>query len=235
MTNNRAAVVTAFVAGAMLVAVAVVVYGGPAPTVEKSLAEKKAMLKAALRHRAMQQLDSITFGAQDFGNTGAESGNKGDEWNYGANFGGENAKALARGWTSGANTVHGQGAYNSGGKGMFGKWAVNTAANGPDPVEPEPIECSEKCSNTDTADESCCDDAYGGMTDDHDFWGTDWDKSSYVDRCKQYTWYDSTWFKCDCAYALHVKHHHGKETESEEASYDHYYDCYDDLYGGEDR
>ena len=95
MTNNRAAVVTAFVAGAMLVAVAVVVYGGPAPTVEKSLAEKKAMLKAALRHRAMQQLDSITFGAQDFGNTGTESGNKGDEWNYGANFGGANAKALA--------------------------------------------------------------------------------------------------------------------------------------------
>ena len=105
MTNNRAAVVTAFVAGAVLVAVAVVAYGGSAPTVEKSLAEKKAMLKAALRNRAMQQLDAIEFGAQDFGNTGAESGNKADEWNIGANFGGTNTKALAHGSTSGAYTV----------------------------------------------------------------------------------------------------------------------------------
>ena len=50
--TNRGAIAAAFVAGAMLVAVAVVAYGGAAPTAEMSLAEKKAAL-AALSHLRM--------------------------------------------------------------------------------------------------------------------------------------------------------------------------------------
>ena len=57
--TNRGAIVAAFVAGAMLVAVAVVAYGGAAPRAEMSLAEKKAAL-AALRHQTTQKLDRMT-------------------------------------------------------------------------------------------------------------------------------------------------------------------------------
>merc|ERR1712205_249362 len=82
MTNRRA-IAAAFVAGAMLVAVAVVAYGGAAPTAEMSLAEKKAAL-AALSHQTMQELKVIRFGADRFGDTGKESGNRGAEWNVGS-------------------------------------------------------------------------------------------------------------------------------------------------------
>ena len=80
--TNRGAIVAAFVAGAMLVAVAVVAYGA-APTAEMSLAEKKAAL-AALSHQTMQKLDTVNFGADSFGTTGEETGNEGAEWNVGA-------------------------------------------------------------------------------------------------------------------------------------------------------
>ena len=80
--TNRGAIVAAFVAGAMLVAVAVVAYGA-APTAEMSLAEKKAAL-AALSHQKMQELKVVKFGADRFGDTGKESGNLGKEWNVGA-------------------------------------------------------------------------------------------------------------------------------------------------------
>merc|ERR1712205_237802 len=82
MTNRRA-IAAAFVAGAMLVAVAIVAYGGAAPTAEMSLAEKKAAL-AALSHQTMQELKVIRFGADRFGDTGKESGNRGAEWNVGS-------------------------------------------------------------------------------------------------------------------------------------------------------
>jgi len=81
--TNRGAIAAAFVAGAMLVAVAVVAYGGAAPTAEMSLAEKKAAL-AALSHQTMQKLDTVNFGADSFGTTGEETGNEGAEWNVGA-------------------------------------------------------------------------------------------------------------------------------------------------------
>merc|ERR1719174_1208658 len=81
--TNRGAIAAAFVAGAMLVAVAVVAYGGAAPTAEMSLAEKKAAL-AALSQQTMQELKVIRFGADRFGNTGKESGNRGAEWNVGS-------------------------------------------------------------------------------------------------------------------------------------------------------
>ena len=48
-----------------------------------SLAEKKAAL-AALSHQKMQELKVITFGADRFGDTGKESGNRGKEWNVGS-------------------------------------------------------------------------------------------------------------------------------------------------------
>ena len=81
--TNRGAIAAAFVAGAMLVAVAVVAYGGAAPTAEMSLAEKKAAL-AALSQQTMQELKVIRFGADRFGDTGKESGNRGAEWNVGS-------------------------------------------------------------------------------------------------------------------------------------------------------
>merc|ERR1712216_245813 len=81
--TNRDAIAAAFVAGAMLVAVAIVAYGGAAPTAEMSLAEKKAAL-AALSHQTMQELKVIRFGADRFGDTGKESGNRGAEWNVGS-------------------------------------------------------------------------------------------------------------------------------------------------------
>ena len=81
--TNRGAIAAAFVAGAMLVAVAIVAYGGAAPTAEMSLAEKKAAL-AALSHQTMQELKVIRFGADRFGDTGKESGNRGAEWNVGS-------------------------------------------------------------------------------------------------------------------------------------------------------
>merc|ERR1711939_1225306 len=81
--TNRGAIAAAFVAGAMLVAVAVVAYGGAAPTAEMSLAQKKAAL-AALSQQTMQELKVIRFGADRFGDTGKESGNRGAEWNVGS-------------------------------------------------------------------------------------------------------------------------------------------------------
>jgi len=100
--TNRGAIVAAFVAGAMLVAVAVVAYGGAVPKAELSLAEKKVAL-AALSHQTMQKLDTVVFGADTFGTTGKESGNKGKEWNVGAaGFKHHGAKA-----------------------GMFGKFAID--------------------------------------------------------------------------------------------------------------
>jgi hypothetical protein len=51
---RRGAVVAAFLAGAILVTVAVVVYGGQEPKAQLSLAEKKAMLKAAAKQHTMQ-------------------------------------------------------------------------------------------------------------------------------------------------------------------------------------
>ena len=81
--TNRGAIAAAFVAGAMLVAVAIVAYGGAAPTAEMSLAEKKAAL-AALSQQTMQELKVIRFGADRFGDTGKESGNRGAEWNVGS-------------------------------------------------------------------------------------------------------------------------------------------------------
>jgi hypothetical protein len=73
--SNRGAVVASFLAGVILVALAVVAYG-PAGA-GMSLAEKKA----ALRQAVTQQLDTIKFGAQEVGNTGAEEGNEGAAWN----------------------------------------------------------------------------------------------------------------------------------------------------------
>merc|ERR1711939_1186014 len=81
--TNRGAIAAAFVAGAMLVAVAVVAYGGAAPTAKMSLAQKKAAL-AALSQQTMQELKVIRFGADRFGDTGKESGNRGAEWNVGS-------------------------------------------------------------------------------------------------------------------------------------------------------
>merc|ERR1711939_1174616 len=81
--TNRGAIAAAFVAGAMLVAVAIVAYGGAAPTAEMSLAQKKAAL-AALSQQTMQELKVIRFGADRFGDTGKESGNRGAEWNVGS-------------------------------------------------------------------------------------------------------------------------------------------------------
>jgi len=48
-----------------------------------ALAEKKAAL-AALSHQTMQELKVIRFGADRFGDTGKESGNRGAEWNVGS-------------------------------------------------------------------------------------------------------------------------------------------------------
>ena len=102
--TNRGAIVAAFVAGAMLVAVAVVAYGA-APTAEMSLAEKKAAL-AVLRHQTTQKLDTLVFGADTFGTTGKESGNLAKKWNVGA-----------------------QGFKHHGAKaGTFGKWAIDVKA-----------------------------------------------------------------------------------------------------------
>ena len=106
--TNRGAIVEAFVAGAMLVAVAVVAYGGAAPTAEMSLVEKKAAL-AALSHQTMQKLDTVNFGADNFGTTGKETGNLGAEWNVGAaGFKHHGAKA-----------------------GAFGKWGIDVPISDP--------------------------------------------------------------------------------------------------------
>ena len=61
MTNNRAQVVAAFVAGAMLVAVAVVVYGIFPPKDDLSLTQKKALLRQAARQQILT--DSFKWGA----------------------------------------------------------------------------------------------------------------------------------------------------------------------------
>ena len=110
----------AFFAGAFLVAMAVVASGsGDAP--QMTLAEKKSMLKqAGINKVVAEQLAEIEFGAQSLSDDRNAEGNKGIVWNYGQNFGGSNANAVARGWTSGADTVD---RYNTG-VGMYGKWGT---------------------------------------------------------------------------------------------------------------
>jgi hypothetical protein len=75
--SNRGAVVASFLAGVILVALAVVAYGPASAGTAMSLAEKKAALKQAVK----EQLASIKFGAQSIGNAGTEEGNMGAEWN----------------------------------------------------------------------------------------------------------------------------------------------------------
>ena len=113
-------VLVAILAGGMLIAAAVAVYGGT--TVPKhyvSLAQQKLIIKAQaeLKRGVFQKL--LEFGAEKIGNTGNEEGNKGVVWNVGSDYGGENANALARGWKSGSDTQH------DGGVGMFGSWGVD--------------------------------------------------------------------------------------------------------------
>ena len=129
----RLAVVGAFFAGAFLVAACVVAYGPAASAPGLSLAQKKAMLKNIAAAQT-SVLATVTFGANDISDTASAEGNNGATWNYGANFGGANAKAVARGWTSGADTVH------AGGVGMFGAW-------GTDEVKPK-FAKAERGSNT---------------------------------------------------------------------------------------
>ena len=114
----RLAVVGAFFAGAFLVAACVVAYGPAASAPGLSLAQKKAMLKNIATAQT-SVLANIEFGANDISDKATAEGNSGAAWNYGQNFGGSNAKAIARGWTSGADTVH------DGGVGMFGAWGTN--------------------------------------------------------------------------------------------------------------
>ena len=118
--TNRLPVVAAFFAGAFLVAMAVVASGsGDAP--QMTLAEKKSMLKqAGINKVVAEQLAEIEFGAQSLSDDRNAEGNKGIVWNYGQNFGGSNTNAVARGWTSGADTVD---RYNTG-VGMYGKWGT---------------------------------------------------------------------------------------------------------------
>ena len=123
MTNNRAQVVAAFVAGAMLIAVAVVVYGTFPPKDDLSLTQKKALLRQAARQQILT--DSFKWGATTVTDDNTAEGNIGKEWNYGQNFGGLNANALSRGWMSGADTAHDNGV------GMFGKFGVDPSLNGP--------------------------------------------------------------------------------------------------------
>jgi hypothetical protein len=118
--TNRLPVVAAFFAGAFLVAMAVVA-SGPGDAPKMTLAEKKSMLKqAGINKVVAEQLAEIEFGAQSLSDDRNAEGNKGIVWNYGQNFGGLNAKAVARGWTSGADTVD---RYNTG-VGMYGKWGT---------------------------------------------------------------------------------------------------------------
>jgi hypothetical protein len=118
--TNRLPVVAAFFAGAFLVAMAVVACGyGDAP--QMTLAEKKAMLKlAGINKVVAEQLAEIKFGGQTISDDKNAEGNKGVIWNYGQNFGGLNANALARGWKTGADSLD----RHSTGVGMFGKWGT---------------------------------------------------------------------------------------------------------------
>ena len=130
----RIAVVGAFLAGAILVSVCFVAYGPAASAPALSLAQKKAVLKNIARtHKTM--LNEIKFGAQTISDEATAAGNMGAEWNYGQNFGGQNANAIARGWTSGANTVH------NGGVGMFGAWGTKEMQAEPMPTGTCGVEC----------------------------------------------------------------------------------------------
>lgn len=107
-SNNRWPVVAAFLAGA-LVALSCVVSYGPTRTAVPTLAEKKDMLKAAVQNMQRmntQKLFDSQWAAVQVTDSPTAEGNNGADWNYGANFGGSNANAVARGWTSGADTVH---------------------------------------------------------------------------------------------------------------------------------
>ena len=118
--TNRLPVVAAFFSGAFLVAMAVMA-SGPGDAPKMTLAEKKSMLKqAGINKVVAEQLAEIEFGAQSLSDDRNAEGNKGIVWNYGQNFGGLNANAVAHGWKSGADTVDRWGT----GVGMYGKWGT---------------------------------------------------------------------------------------------------------------
>jgi hypothetical protein len=99
----------------------VVVASGSGDAPQMTLTEKKSMLKqAGINKVVAEQLAEIEFGAQSLSDDRNAEGNKGIVWNYGQNFGGSNTNAVARGWTSGADTVD---RYNTG-VGMYGKWGT---------------------------------------------------------------------------------------------------------------
>jgi hypothetical protein len=117
MISGRLEVVSAFIAGACLVALFVVASGPQAPV--PTLAEKKAALRSAAKMTQLTESFHSDWPATRISDNTAAEGNLGGNWNYGQNYGGSNANAVTRGWTSGADTVH------SGGKGMFGTFGVD--------------------------------------------------------------------------------------------------------------
>jgi len=131
------------------------------------------------------------------------------------NFGGNNANAVTRGWNSGANSAHG------GGVGMFGTWGVENA----DLAHPDPhAQCSAKCSSTETADGSCCDEVYNENNHIEGWWGTD--HATLNTNCKDEEYFKEDWFECDCHFHKHFGTHGDYDTGSEA-----YWDCWGDKYG----
>jgi hypothetical protein len=137
MISGRLEVVSAFIAGACLVALFNVASGpNKAHNDNVSLSAKKAMLKqlASKGQRQFQELDGAPFtagsgdtwkfGASEFATSPGAEGNLGVSWNYGDNFGGSNLAAQSHGWMSGADTVH-SGSID--GHGMFGVVGVGSS------------------------------------------------------------------------------------------------------------
>jgi len=244
MTNNRAAVAAAFVAGAMLVTVAVVIMGGPTPEAELSLAQKKAMLKASvIQHQNMAHgppqevleqllamsdparfeslaLKMVDFGGTDISTSKSAAGNDGVDWNFGQNFGGLNEHAVNRGWKSGADTIHS--ATDATG-GMYGKWGTDE--------EPQQGFCGRECSDPATAHDGCCDHAYGDNQKTYnDYYaskGYTW-RTNIVDNCKNYDYWKWDWFECSCAWTTHGNNDKvwwEQTAEEREQRYAHYSKC----------
>ena len=107
--SRRAALRAALCCGVALAAIAALLTqsAGKARPEADSLAVRKALL-----HRQVQQLAQFTtqWGATSIGNKGTESGNLGKFWNYGQNFGGEDADSPTQ---------------HDGGVGMFGEFGVD--------------------------------------------------------------------------------------------------------------
>lgn len=80
--------------------------------------QMKIVSEAELGTKGKSALFESNWGGTEISDSPTVEGNKGWAWNVGDNFAEPNSKALAHGWTSGANTVH------SGGVGMFGNFGV---------------------------------------------------------------------------------------------------------------